>query len=118
MSSGALRTVQSPNSPNVEQPYWQPGVALPITTPSRISHPFYNPPVRQLQIDDGDFGSNSLEGTLKSILSSQKEIQKQMDNILSRVDVLEDTVKTSSLSSSTSDEKKTARLSSELCVSI
>ncbi len=111
------------------QPYWRPGVPLPLSpcsTPvSRNPRPvpmFATPPasvsMRQIEPEKEHAGSNdTLEDTLKSILSSQKQMQKQMDHLLHRVDILEDTVKESSLSSSTSDERKTTRLSSELRVS-
>ena len=52
---------------------------------------------------------------LESILSSQKQMQETMNQLLHRVDALEDTVKESSVSSSSHDEKKAVRLSSELC---
>lgn len=117
-------------SPDTEQfhPYWQPGVPLPLSqcsTPlSRNPRPvpiYATPPSSvptcQVEPDEENVHSNdTLESTLKSILCSQKQMQKQMDQILRRVDVLENSVKGSSLSSNSDDRKKT-RLSSELCVS-
>ena len=113
---------------------WAPGVALPISTPrSHHASNFYTPrPVpihRQLQRDDPvpahhHLMANNLphadaseQTILESILSSQKQMQETMNKLLYRVDALEDTVKDSSVSTSSHDEKKVVRLSSELCVS-
>lgn len=101
------------------QPYnWEPGVALPISTPTSHHTPnFYTPrppltirqrddslPVRRyLMTEDpslaNDFEENqqnsstSEKAVLESILSSQKQMQETMNQLLHRVDALEDTVK-------------------------
>ena len=112
-------------------PYWQPGVPLPIprsnTPASRIPRrvslctppqiPFSQVDSDEEHINDGTGDGDTLEITLKSILDNQKQIRKQMDHFIHRVDALEDSVKESPSLSSTSDEKTTSQLSSELCVS-
>lgn len=102
--------------------YWRPGVSLPTT--STPSHLPCGPPVRQLCMDDlhdDEPQEDSVQDTLKAILSSQTQFQKQITELLNRVDTLEKTIKDSSTSlSSASDDhegKKRRRLPSELCVS-
>jgi uncharacterized protein YlxW (UPF0749 family) len=89
--------------------------------PARRSLQIEDPvPAHQMGGFDDDQDNNNSAGEkelLESILSSQKEMQKKMDQLLHRVDALEDTVKDSSISSYDDDEKKTTRLSTELCVS-
>lgn len=125
-------------TPPDEHPYWPPGVPLPLsqsTTPISSRTPISRIPTSRTPVSrntrpvpifstppevGGEYasgGGSDIEETLKSILSSQKQMQKQMDHLLHRVGTLEESVKESSLSSSTSDERRTARLSSELCVS-
>ena len=99
-------------APDGEQfhPFWQPGVPLPLSpcsTPlSRNLRlvPIFGAtppmiPMRQVEPEEDTSSTNTLESTVKSILSSQKQMQQQMDQILRRVDVLEDSGKGSSLSS-------------------
>lgn len=123
-------------------------MALPISTPNTDPQSFYSdntprtaPMHRRLQRDDGvrrnlqtedpalvlpsdDLEASQLgNGTpeksiLASILSSQKQMQKMMEQVLHRVDALENSVKPLKESSVPTEEKKSMRLSSELCVSL
>ena len=95
-------------SPN----FWPPGVSLPLHTPE-TPHSIISTPVRRLARDNDKV---SIEGTLKSIMCSQREMQKQMETILHRVGAIEDTFKISSGPSSSTDEKKSKKLPAELCV--
>ena len=68
--------------------------------------------------------SRSVKATLETILSAQNALQKQMHEVLCRVNHLEDSVKESSISlnasssASCDERKRKKRLSSELCVSV
>ena len=87
--------------------YWQPGATLPVTsTPSRAAplpnHSTLYPAIHQPSPQsESEFEEDtSLQSTLKAILSSPTAIQKQMEEVLCRVNNLEESVKESSVSSS------------------
>ena len=101
-------------------------VKLPLgqtSTPTRQPYPPFYSLSQQSGLTDDETEEErepSLQSTQKAILSSQTAMQK-MDELLNRVDTLENSVKDTSISSSCSsaDEKKRKkRLPSELCVSI
>lgn len=113
---------EGPNSFSEESLYWQPGAPLPVgrmSTPTRQHPPLY-PTVEQSQ-SHMESDDSPMQATLNAILASQAMMQKQMAEILNRVDKLESSMKDTSLSSSFSsaDEvKRKRRLPSELCVSV
>ena len=126
---GASAVNRSSNDIHVDDEsfYWQPGATLPLTsTPSRAAplhstalYPATHQPSPQSESESEE--DTSLQSTLKAILSSQTAIQKQMEEVLCRVNNLEESVKDSALSSSASssdERKRKKRLPSELCVSI
>ena len=111
---------------------WGPGVTIPVSAPV-MSTPLHRcsnsqaplPPVRlnaefssESESETAESDDLSVQSTLKAILLSQKNLQKQMKQILSRVNDLEESIKVTTASCSSSDEKKRKkRLSSDLCVS-
>ena len=123
-----MADIISRSSPSVEQSngvyYWPPGATLiPSATPASTTTPVTPsgtptsrrtsyPPVRRLEPAE-----DTLESTLKGILETQKDIQKQMGVILKRVDTIENAMASSSSSSSGTSDEKHKRLPPELSVS-
>lgn len=114
--------------------YWPPGTNLPLTptTPSDALIPFSSsttptfrpmcyPPIRRLPIEEIEEEEPiTFQNTLRELLQVQKQMQKQMNVILNRVDKIENIVKDGSISSSSSstssDHERQKRLPPELSV--
>jgi hypothetical protein len=120
-SGRSHRDVQSSNDANEESFFWQPGATLPISSSPLCSTPHRSTSINlqstTLQSESESDEEVPLKATLQAILSSQTTLQKRMEEVLCRVNCLEESVKESCVSSSSScdERKRKKRLSSELC---